>query len=230
MILPTLRHQTVGHSRDISLPRWLPHILLALLPVTAFGGSVGASDPADHPWEKARELNSFQPLLKHSPFSLPTAEESSPLADRYAMTGIVTINGEDQIFVFDRTDQSRELVGKSPNAKNMSLVALIREGGLSPQRASIMVGGESGTIGFLESNQPQGVQGSQGGAPASPAPGSVSAGLPGAQNPQQRVQLPPLPPLPQIPQTQQSQQPNQPGRRIIRRPMIQSPQSPSSTP
>jgi hypothetical protein len=227
MIPLTRPRQTVGHARDTSVPRSLPCIaLLYLLPATAFGGSGvggGATDPAEHPWEKPRGLNSFQSLLKHSPFSLPTAEDSSPLAERYAMTGIVTIDGEDQIFVFDRTDQSRELVGRSPNIKNMSLVSLIREGSTSPQKASIMVGGESGTIGFLESAQPQGMV-----SPAAqPVPGSVSAGTPGAQNPQQRVQLPPLPPLPQ---EQPGSQSAQTGRRIIRRPMIQAPQSQSPTP
>jgi len=179
-------------------------------------------------WEKPRDLQSFQQLLKHSPFSLPTAEESSPLADRYAMTGIVNINGEDQIFIFDRTDQSRDLVGKKPNAKNISLVALVREGNSSPQKASIMVGGETGTIGFLEAKQPQ--QGANG---APPAPGSVAAGIPGAAGAQPGVRLPQLPPLPQLPgsaQSPQIPQPNQPGRRIIRRPMIQAPQPQPVTP
>ncbi len=193
-------------------------------PLFASETSGAATGVFVHPWEKSRDLKAFQPLLKHSPFSLPTAEDSSPLADRYALTGIVTINGEDQVFVFDRTDQSRELVGKIPNAKNMSLVSLIREGNSAPQKASIMIGSESGTIGFLEAKQPQG------GNPAAPVPGSAAAGLTGSQPPQQGAQLPQLPPLPQLPQAQQTQQPTQPGRRIIRRPMIQAPQPPSSTP
>ena len=65
------------------------------LPLMDASETVGsASDLSRNPWEKPRDLSSFQQLIKHSPFSLPTSEESSPLADRYAMTGIVNINGE----------------------------------------------------------------------------------------------------------------------------------------
>jgi hypothetical protein len=225
MILTLIRYKRAGHLGNLSLCVCL--LSLACICQSSLSASETSSTVTgaiDHPWEKSRDPKSFQSLLKHSPFSLPTAEDSSPLADRYALTGIVTINGEDQVFVFDRTDQSRELVGKIPNAKNMSLVSLIREGNATPQKASIMIGSESGTIGFLEAKQPQG------GNPAAPVPGSVAAGLPGSQNPQQGGGLPQLPPLPQLPQAQQTQQPTQPGRRIIRRPMIQAPQSQSSTP
>jgi hypothetical protein len=225
MILTLIRYKRAGHLGNLSLCVCL--LSLACIYQSSLSASETSSTVTgtiDHPWEKSRDPKSFQSLLKHSPFSLPTAEDSSPLADRYALTGIVTINGEDQVFVFDRTDQSRELVGKIPNAKNMSLVSLIREGNSAPQKASIMIGSESGTIGFLEAKQPQG------GNPAAPVLGSVAAGLPGSQQPQQGGGLPQLPPLPQLPQTQQTQQPTQPGHRIIRRPMIQAPQSPSSTP
>jgi hypothetical protein len=93
------------------------------------------------------------------------------LAERYAMTGIITIDGEEQIFLFDRTDQSRDLITKKPNSKNISLVSLVREGVSSPIKASIRVGGETGTVGFIESAQSKGV-------PAPPAaPGSMAAGI-----------------------------------------------------
>ena len=193
------------------------------LPLMAASETLGsAADLARNAWERPRDLSSFQQLLKHSPFSLPTAEESSPLADRYAMTGIVTINGEEQIFVFDRTDQSRELIGRKPNAKNMSLVSLIQDGSTAPQKASISVGSETGTIGFLESTQQKGAP------PSQVAPGSVAAGIPGAQGTQgtqPAVHLPQLPPLPQLPGAQPAQ-----GRRIIRRPVITTPQPQNATP
>ena len=98
---------------------------------------IAASPPA---WEKPRQLSDFQFLLKRSPFSLPTAEESSPLAERYAMTGIITIGGHEQVFVMDRNDQSRELLTQKPNAKNMALVSILREGNSPPQKATIRVG------------------------------------------------------------------------------------------
>jgi len=200
------------------------------LPLVSASETSGSSvDPSRNAWEKPRDLSSFQQLIKHSPFSLPTAEESSPLADRYAVTGIVNINGEEQIFVFDRTDQSRELIGRKPNTKNMSLVSLIREGNSAPQKVSISVGNETGTIGFLESTQQQGAP------PAQAAPGSVAAGIPGIQNTQPGVRLPQLPPLPQLPGASQSQQipkgvqPGQ-GRRIIRRPVITAPRPQTANP
>jgi hypothetical protein len=171
---------------------------------------VVASDTATPAWEIPREISTFSKLLSHSPFSLPTAEESSPLAERYAMTGIITLNGEDQIFVFDRTDQSRELLTAKPNAKNMSLLSLVREAN-NPIKASIRIGSEVGTIGFMEAgNATAAVQ------PGAPAPGSPSS----ANAPATGVTLPALPPLPQSPAS------NPQGRRIIRRPVVTAPQTP----
>lgn len=163
--------------------------------------ALGAAEPS--PWEKPRSLEDFRQLLDHSPFSLPTAEESSPLADRFAITGIITVGNEEEVFVFDRNDQSRILLTKKPNEKNMSLVSLVREAGSSTPKASIRVGGESGTIGFMEaSKQPQA---------ATPAPGSPAAA---AAQGAQAVQLPGLPPLPRQPSA------SPPTRRIIRRPVV----------
>ncbi len=220
-------------SRNIGIPGKPAHRAKAFLLVTSgiflgmvsasetSGSAVDAVDVSATLWGKPRELSSFKQLIKHSPFSLPTAEESSPLSDRYALTGIVNINGEEQIFVFDRTDQSRELLGKNPNSKNMSLVSLIWDGHSAPQKASILVSGETGTIGFLESTQQQGAP------PAQSAPGSMAAGIPSLQGAQPGVRLPQLPPLPQLPGVSQS--PQTPpgvnaGRRIIRRPVVAAPQ------
>jgi hypothetical protein len=179
-------------------PMFLIPSLLATMVVCA------ASDPS--PWEKPRSLESFRKLLDHSPFSLPTAEESSPLADRFAITGIITEGEDVQVFVFDRTDQSRTLITKKPNEKDMSLVSIIREDRSTTPRASIRLGSESGTISFMEaSKQPQ---------TAPPVPGSPAGGP--AQG-QQAIQVPSLPPLPQQPSAP-------PPRRIIRRPVVTPPQ------
>ncbi|MEY2907058.1 MAG: hypothetical protein RLZZ408_1529 [Verrucomicrobiota bacterium] len=188
------------------LPRlpWRGLLITALL---GCSGAVTASDSQSEAWEKPRELEAFRKLIARSPFSLPTAEESSPLAERYAMTGIITIGGEEQVFVFDRTDQSRELLTGRPNAKNMSLVTLVREG-KNPIKATIRVGGETGTIGFLEGSNPSAQA-------APPAPGSPAS----ANAPAAGVKLPPLPPLPKTPSN------TPPGRRIIRRPVVTAPQT-----
>jgi len=190
--------------------RALNFALLSILWVLVLTGSVAAS-PA--PWEKPRDISAFQSLLQHSPFSLPTAEETSPLSDRYALTGIVTIGDEEQVFVFDRTDQSRNLLTHTPNSNNMSLVSLVRDGDAPAQKATIRVGANTGTIGYLEAAPQQ----------ANPMPLAVP-GNPGIR----------LPPLPQLPQQPGVMGPPQPGafnprtRRIIRRPMVNPPvQSPT---
>lgn len=196
-------------SQPFPVPRiarlpWRGLLITALL---GCSGAATASDSPSEAWEKPRELEAFRKLIARSPFSLPTAEESSPLAERYAMTGIITIGGEEQVFVFDRTDQSRELLTGRPNAKNMSLVTLVREG-KNPIKATIRVGGETGTIGFLEGSNPA----AQAAPPAPGSPASANAPAPG-------VKLPPLPPLPKSPSN------TPPGRRIIRRPVVTAPQT-----
>jgi hypothetical protein len=178
---------------------------LTVAPLLVATFAVSATEPT--PWEKPRSLETFQKLLGHSPFSLPTAEESSPLADRFSITGIITEGEDVQVFVFDRTDQSRTLLTKKPNEKDMCLVSIVRDDGSATPRASIRVGSESGTISFMEaSKQPQ---------TAPPAPGSPAGG---ASQGQQAVQLPSLPPLPQQPSAAP------PSRRIIRRPVVAPPQ------
>ncbi len=183
-------------------------LLLNSLMCLTHGAS--ASPDLTEGWKQPRELEAFAKLISHSPFSLPTLEESSPLAERYAMTGIITIGGEEQVFVFDRTDKSRELLTGRPNVKNMSLVSVIREG-KNPIKATISVGGETGTIGFLEGAAPQ----AQTSAPA-PVPGSPAS----ANASPSGISLPPLPPLPKTPPTTPQ------GRRIIRRPVVTPPQTP----
>ena len=177
------------------------------------------------PWERPRNLSDFQPLLHHSPFSLPTAEESSPLSERYAITGIVTIGGEEQIFIFDRTDQSRDLLTHAPNLKNMSLIALDRSGNLPPQKATIRVGDETGVIGYKAAAPQQSTP-----VQTQAAPGSVAAGM----NPGMR--LPRLPQLPQLPQQPNAAVPQSatvtpPAQShiIIRRPVVNPPRSSSTT-
>ena len=194
-------------SQPLPVPR-LPRRGLLIAALLCCCGAATATDSPSEAWEKPRELEVFGKLIARSPFSLPTAEESSPLAERYAMTGIITIGGEEQVFVFDRTDQSRELLSGRPNPKNMSLVSLIREG-KNPVKATIRVGGETGTIGFMEGGNPA----AQVAAPAPGSPASANAPAPG-------VKVPPLPPLPKTPSN------TPPGRRIIRRPVVTAPQNP----
>jgi len=187
------------------------HLSALFLAMPLLAWTVVAASAAELPaWEKPRSLETFRKLLDHSPFSLPTAEESSPLSDRFAITGIITNGKEEEIFVFDRTDQSRTLLTKKPNEKDMCLVSILREDGGPTPKATIRVGSESGTIGFMEASKQS--------QTAPPAPGSAAAGPTVTAQGQQAVQLPSLPPLPQQPSAAP------PTRRIIRRPIVGPPQ------
>lgn len=137
-----------------------------------------ASDEAMPPWLKPRELSSFQTLLQHSPFSLATAEDFSPLSERYMLTGIITLDGEEQIFVMDRNDQSRELLTKKPNSKGMSLVNIIHDDDPNKLKATIRVNGETGVINNIE--LADNGKGSKPGSPSSPytRPGSRQPATP----------------------------------------------------
>ena len=63
---------------------------LAIFILSATSVLVHAEDNA--PWMEQRSMEKFQVLLTRSPFSLPTAEESAPMADRFFLTGAATIN------------------------------------------------------------------------------------------------------------------------------------------
>ncbi len=190
----------------------------ASIAITLLHG-IHAETAKQAPWETARSLSDFQALLRSSPFSLPTAEESSPLAERYAITGIVTIGGEEQLFIFDKTDQSRDVVTHTPNSKKMSLVSLVREGSTTPQKATIQVDGETGIIGYKEASPQQAVP------PQTQVVGSFLEGP--ASNPR-LPRFPQLPHLPQQPVVSASQPPTLPDpaqRRIIRRTTVNPPKT-----
>lgn len=131
--------------------------------------TVGASSPAEStpPWMKPRELSNFQTLLQHSPFSLATVEDSSPISERYMLTGIITLDGDEQIFVMDRNDQSRELLTKKPNSKGMALINIIHDDDPNKLKATIRVNGETGVINNIDLADSNG-KGSKTGTPTSP--------------------------------------------------------------
>ena len=195
---------------------------------------------SSEPWTQPRELSHFQALLSHSPFSLATAEETSPLSERYAVAGFATIDGEDQLFVVDRTDQSREILTKKPNAKSMALINIIHDNNPNQIKATIRVGEDTGIISSQDPASSQGQQ--RPGYPLSRMmpPGMRSSMRPGSMSrypypssyPRSRQPYPSsypssrpqqyLPPSSYYPN---SGSPN--NRRIIRRPLI-SPQRAST--
>jgi hypothetical protein len=185
-------------------------LLLLLLLTTA--GALG--DEPTPPWMKPRALSNFETLLQHSPFSLATAEDSSPLSERYMLTGIVNLDGEEEIFVMDRQDQSRELLTKKPNAKGMTLVKTMHDDDPNKLKATIRINGETGVINNIDlaesHNKPP-----YPGAPTSPHSRNNS-NYPVTQRYPVGGQMPPSPHPPLPP-------PNYGNRTIIRRPPIAVP-------
>lgn len=182
-------------------------LLLAAAAITLATASEG------DPWAQPREFSKFQFLMDRSPFSLPTAEESSPLADRFTLTGAVAFDGDALVFVLDKTTQERHMLSKTPNKQSMSLVEYLPNPDPRQMRATIRVEGQIATISYSENaagGQPPGV-----------------AQNPGMMPPQQPNQMPTAivnPPNGQTvaagnnPALQQQQ--GAPQRRVIRRRII----------
>ena len=191
-----------------------------------------ASEPADAPWEQPRDIAAFQSLLARSPFSLPTAEESSPLAERFSLTGAVDINGETMVFVIDRTTQARQMLSKKPNQR-MSLVEYLPNLDPRKMKAIVQVDGQIATIAFNDTVAPQ--PASPGPSPSpgqTPLPSQFNRAMPSVNNsvaplgigatppkPTTIVNVPP--PLPGSPAFKQQGNPSaSPGRRVHRRTTI----------
>ena len=186
-------------------------IPLALILVAATGALSFASDQADALWLQPRSMDKFQVLLDRSPFSLPTAEESAPMAERFSLTGSATINDEPVVFIVDKNTQNRLMLGKDPDISGNVLLEYLPD--LNPQKmkASIRIDGQVTTVAYAEvaGDQPQVV----------PVPM-----VPNASQPPPGPQQPPAAVNPAQPQN-----PSQPPRRVIRRRVI-SGQNPPAQP
>ena len=151
------------------------------------------------PWTQPRDLSQFQFLLDRSPFCLPTVEESSPIADRYTLTGAVSLDGEPMVFVLDKTTQERHMISKTPNKLDMKLVEYLPDPDPRHMRATVNIGGQVATLTFAEPvAQPPG------------APQNTGMAPPPTQHPTAVVNPPMQSSNPQVP------------RRVIRRRIISS--------
>jgi len=178
----------------------------------ALVAAAAAIAQTDSPWALPREMSAFQFLLDRSPFSLPTAEESSPLADRFSLTGAVAIDGESLVFVLDKTTQTRHMLSKIPNKQNMELVEYLPDTNPRRMRATIRVNGQIATLAYAEpvTQLPQ---------IAAPRPGPAVP----AQPPTTVVNVPPnVPAVPAAPGSPafQKQTPQTPSRPVIRRRIV----------
>ena len=166
----------------------------------------------DTPWIEQRSMEKFQVLLKRSPFSLPTAEESAPMADRFFLTGAATINNEAVVFVLDKNTQVRHMLGNKPDAANNQLLDYKPDVDPKNMSARIRIEGQETTIRYAE------------------LPAEAQPAVPRPMNPQ----LPQQPGAPQQPPGAAAVQPantngNEPPRRVIRRRVI-SGQPPAAQP
>lgn len=196
-------------------------LLLLLAPGVSFASETGDLDAT--PWLKPRSMENFQALLSRSPFSLPTAEETTAAPDRFSLTGMATINERPVVFVFDKNTQNRLMLEKLEDSENSSKDRLVE---LSPSddpknlRATVLIEGQRTEIRFSETAFSI--------SPDQPAPVPAAPGQ----------HMPPNPSgIPQPPTASQQQAAVQPGnnsnsqppRRVIRRRVI-SGQAPAAQP
>jgi hypothetical protein len=146
--------------------------------------------------------------MDRSPFSLPTAEESSPLADRYTLTGAASLNGEPLIFVLDKTTQERHMLSRAPNKLDMGLVDYLPDPDPRRMRATIKINGQTATISYSE---PVAAQGQQ--------PQALAMAPPN-QNPSAVVNAPGQVMVPGSNPNMQQPNSQPPQRRVIRRRII----------
>ncbi|GAB4179116.1 MAG: hypothetical protein Fur0032_19730 [Terrimicrobiaceae bacterium] len=189
------------------LPRQLILLALGIVSIAAspaLGQTPGESQdatPSPPTPVPARDFSKFEFLMTRSPFSLPTAEEKSPMGDRYAITGAASWDGQQRIFIVDKTSQERLIISSEPNKLNMSLLEFLPDGDPRRMRARVKIGSEVATLEFAE---------------MAPSAGASAIPIPG-----QAVQLGIQQPGGAVPQISSTGPPGaQPVRRIIRRRVI----------
>ena len=182
-----------------------------------------ATDFESAPWLRPRVIENFKSLMDRSPFSLPTAEETAAVADRFFLTGMATIDEKPVVFVFDKNTQNRLMLSKLEGTENQSkdmLLEVFQSPDPKNMRASVQIEGQRTEIHFSET------------AFAAPAgdPMPSQHGVPGQPMPPQQPPAPQQQANAQQPAVQPGTNPNsQPPRRVIRRRVI-SGQPPAAQP
>jgi hypothetical protein len=199
--------------------------ILIFLLVSRLCVAADTPDFDSEPWLRPRSMENFKSLLERSPFSLPTAEENTAIAERFVLTGAATINETPVVFVLDKNTQNRlmlEKLSSSDNAGKDQLLELFQDADPKNLRASVQIEGQRTEIRFSETSF----------EPPSGQPMPPQANAPNQPMPP----MPPAPPLqPAAPgQQQPAVQPGnnanaQPPRRVIRRRVI-SGQPPAAQP
>ena len=203
-----------------------------------------AAEPQDFdaaPWLQPRSLENFKSLLDRSPFSLPTAEETTAAEERFFLTGAATINEKPVVFVFDKNTQNRLMLEKldGPEAQGRDrLIELSQAIDPKDLSAKVHIEGKVTEIRFSETSfatqpgsSPQGFAGpNQPMPPGQPGPPN-QFGQPGQTGPQNSAftpnpaaappsTVPPQPPPNNAAIQQGFPDNSQPPRRVIRRRVI----------
>lgn len=200
--------------------------ILIFLLVSRLCVAADTPDFDSEPWLRPRSMENFKSLLERSPFSLPTAEENTAIAERFVLTGAATINETPVVFVLDKNTQNRlmlEKLSSSDNAGKDQLLELFQDADPKNLRASVQIEGQRTEIRFSETSF----------EPPSGQPMPPQANAPNQPMPP----MPPAPPHQQIAAPGQQQPAVQPGnnanaqppRRVIRRRVI-SGQPPAAQP
>jgi len=140
-----------------------------------------------------RDISQFEFLFKRSPFSLPTAEEKSPVADRYVLTGAAAWDGKQRIFVLDRTAQTRHVLEPDSEGSGLMLMEFLPDSDPRKMKARVRIQGEIATLSYAEPEPvagaiPGAIPGQQPVISGQPAPAGVSnPGTPNQTNPPRRV-------------------------------------------
>jgi len=199
--------------------------ILIFLLVSRLSVAAETPDLDSEPWLRPRSMENFKSLLERSPFSLPTAEENTAIAERFVLTGAATINETPVVFVLDKNTQNRLMLEKSNSSDSSSkdqLLELFQDADPKNLRASVQIEGQRTEIRFSETSF----------EPPSGQPMPPQANAPNQP-------MPPMPPAPPLQpaatgQQQPAVQPGnnanaQPPRRVIRRRVI-SGQPPAAQP
>ena len=200
--------------------------ILFFLLISPFCLAEEAPNFDSEPWLRPRSMENFKSLLERSPFSLPTAEENTAIAERFVLTGAATINEMPVVFVLDKNTQNRlmlEKLNSSDSSGKDQLLELFQDADPKNLRASVQIEGQRTEIRFAETSfappsgqemPPQAIAPNQPMPPVPPAPPQQQAATPGQQ-----------PPAVQPGNNSNSQPP----RRVIRRRVI-SGQPPAAQP
>lgn len=121
----------------------------AFLALTAFhvavAGAEEAFSPQDYPVDRYSHIWTSSPFVA----ATETVAESQPLAARFKLNGIAKINGEDIVFLLDRTAIKEFSIRKSkpnPEFSQVELVSVENGGTTESMKVRIKSGGEVGDL------------------------------------------------------------------------------------